>query len=811
MAASFFQDVRYASRGFCRSPGFLAVSLLVIALGTGANTAIFSIIDAVILRPLPYRDPQRLAAVWETAKNFDARTLSSRRDLAAWQRGNRTFERLAGFRWWQFSQTGLAQAQKTPGEMVTIDFFPTLGVSAFRGRLFITSDLTGGPVAVIGYGLWQSQFGGGDAVGRRLILDGKPYQIIGILPRGFQFYPSDTSIWTLLTPSSDYYRICPPLSHGLAVVGRLRGAAPARMASADLAGIRRALEEKEPELLTNVGVNVVPLQEEFAALAGNLRPALLVLFVSVGFVLLITCANVANLLLGKAAKEQKEIALRAALGCSRWHLIRRMLAESLLLSCSGTAIGTGLAWGALYWFHRAAPIEMPPAAAVALDLRVLLFTAAMAIATGVACGFIPAVQASLVDINGVLKESGRASRGLRSRRVRHALVAAEVAISLILLSAAALLMESFVRLRAEKPGFRTDHAVRMSVDFPENVYPRHEQRLALASRILDRIASLPGVQPAFTSDPIGELLMVEGRPIVSASEAVAISGQIVTPEYFGIMGVPPVRGRLFDSHDDEHGPKVALINRELARRYFGGEDPLGKRIAFGDASDHTGWMTIAGIVGNTRHISFFNDMEWETAPLAFVPLRQSTAEYSVYLNIVARGDPARYTDMRALLEQVRGKVSEADPNLPVYRARSMEEDVYMSVDRPRFRALLLACFALLALVLASVGLYGVLSQAVTQQTQEIGIRMAVGAMPGDVLRMVVLRGVALATLGVGFGIAGSLMLSRILASMLYGVSANNPLTLVAVSVAMVAVAALASFVPAWRATRVDPVRALRHH
>jgi len=812
MTGGLSRDIRYAIRGFSRSPGFTVVALLVLALGAGANTAIFSITNAVLLRPLPFRDPGRLVAIWESSKTLDPKTMISPRDLEAWRSRNQSFEALAGYRPWEYSWTGIADARKVTGEIVTLDFFRGLGVLPARGRVFDARDMTGPAGVVISDIFWKTQLGGvDDVLGRSLTLDGKPHTIIGVMPPGFSFQPPRATLWTLFTPSSDFYRLCPPLEHGFLLFGRLRPGITPVTARTDLLRIRRALEETEPEFITNADVLVTPLQEDLAALEGDLRPALLTLFAAVVFVLLIACANVANLMLGRAAERQKEIALRTALGCGRWRMMRHMLTESLLLSTTGTAMGTLLAWASLYWFRHAAPFPLPAGADIRLDLPVLLFTVLLAIGSGIVFGFLPAFKASLLDLNSVLRESGRSSRGLRSQRARNLLVVSEVALSLMLLVAAGLVIESFVRMRTEPLGFRTDHMVSMSVDFPENVYPKPEQRMALLDRILDRLRGLPGVEPAFTCSAVREILLVEGRGMPRSPAAyIMIDGEFITPAYFHILGVPLLRGRYPDAQDDERGEKVVVVNQELARRYFGGSDPIGQRIAFGEPSDHTAWMKIVGIVGSTRRISAFNDMEWETAAMAFVPLRQAEPVYSVFLHVIARADASRYPDPHRLLGDVRAGVHSVDANLPVYRARTMEEQVYQSAEGPRFRAVLLGGFALLAMILAAVGLYGVISQAVVQRTQEIGIRMAIGAMPGDVQRMVVRRGLLLAGIGVLLGIFGSLMLSRLLASMLYGVTATNPVTLATVSLMMLVVAVLASWVPAYRATRIDPMQTLRH-
>jgi putative ABC transport system permease protein len=381
----------------------------------------------------------------------------------------------------------------------------------------------------------------------------------------------------------------------------------------------------------------------------------------------------------------------------------------------------------------------------------------------------------------------------------------------MLLASASLVIESFIRLRTEPLGFRIDHVVRMSVDFPEKVYPKPEQRAALQDRILDRLRGLPGVEPAFTCSEIREILLVDGQPMPpSPASYVMIDGEFVTPSYFRILGLPLVRGRFPDASDADHAEKVAAINLEMATRYFGGTDPIGQHIAFGEPRDHTAWMKIVGIVGSTRRISPFNDMALETTAMAFVPLRQAEPIYSVFLHLIARADESHYPSSSRFLADVRTVVRDVDANLPVYRARTMEEQVYEAAEGPRFRAVLLACFALLAVVLAAVGLYGVVSQAVVQQTREIGIRMAIGAMPGDVQRMVVRRGLMMAGTGVALGLCGSLMLSRLLASLLYGVRATNPITLGAVSLVLILIAVVASWVPAMRATRVDPVQTLRH-
>ena len=812
MIGALSQDIRYAVRGFARSPGFTAVALLVLTLGAGANTAIFSITNAVLLRPLPFREPGRLVAIWESAKNLDPRTMISPRDLEAWQERNRSFESLAGYRSWEYSWTGISDARKVTGEIVTLGFFAGLGVPPARGRLFDSRDMNGPAGVVISDTFWKTQLGGAeDVLGRSLILDGTAHTVIGVMPPGFQFQPPRATLWTLFTPSSDYYRNCQPLMHGFLAFGRMRPGVTPAAARTDLLRIRRALEETEPEFITAANVSVTPLQEDLAALEGDLRPALLTLFAAVVFVLLIACANVASLMLGRAAERQNEIALRAALGCGRWRMMRHMLTESVLLSTVGTALGAMLAWGGLYWFRRAAPFPLPAGADIRMDLPVLLFTVSLALGTGIVFGFLPAFKAARLDLSGVLKEGEKSSRGLRSQRARSLLVVAEVALSLILLASAALVIESFVRLRTEPLGFRTDHTVSMAVDLPENVYSKPEQRLALLDRILDRLRGLPGVEPAFTSGAVREVLLVESRPMpTSPSAYVMIDGEFTTPAYFRILGVPLLSGRYPDQRDGEHGEKVAAVNQELARRYFSGEDPIGQRIAFGEPGDHTAWMKIVGIVGSTRRISAFNDMELETAAMAFVPLRQAEPMYSVYLRVIARADASRYPDSRRLLSDVRSGIRDIDSNVPVYRARTMEEQVYKAAEGPRFRAILLGGFALLAVILAAVGLYGVISQAVVQRTREIGIRMAIGAMPGDVQRMVVRRGLMLAITGVAFGVCGSLALSRLLASLLYGVGATNPRTLAAVSVLMLAVAVLASWLPARRATRIEPVRTLRH-
>ena len=810
MAGTFSQDIRQSLRGFARSPGFTAVALLVLALGAGANTAIFSIVDAVLLRPLPFREPERLVAIRENTKS-DPKVLLSPRDLDAWQHRSSTFENVVGYRPWEYGWTGMGDARKVTGEIVTLNFFRTLGVAPARGRLFAESDRNGPLGVVISDSFWRTWFGAAaDVLGRTLILDGKPHVVIGILPPEFQFQPPRAMFWTPFTPSSDFYRICPPLEHGFFAFGRLRPNATPEAARTDLLRIRRALEETEPEYIAGAGVMVRPLQEEFAAIEGDLRPALLTLFAAVVFVLLIGCANIASLLLGRAASRQKEIALRAALGCGRWRMMRHMLTESLLLSTAGTALGGLVAWAAVFWFRRAAPIQLPAAADVRIDMSVLLFTAALALGTGLVFGLLPALKASRLDLTGILKET-RSSRGLRSQRTRSFLVIVEVASSLVLLSAASLLIESFVRLRHEPLGFRTDHAAIMSIDFPENVYKDPAQRRILIRRILDRIGGLPGVDASVTSGAMPEILLVENRPMpASSAEYELISGEFSTPGYFHILGVPLLRGRYPDERDKERGERVAVINQELARRYFPGQDPLGQRIAFGEPKDHTGWAKIVGIVGGTRQISPTNDMKWETTPVAYAPLAQADDVYTIFLQIVAHGDASRYPDAHRLLNDVRSRVRDVDINVPIYRAHTMDEQVFQYASGPRFRAILLGGFALLAVILAAVGLYGVISQAVVQQTREIGIRMAIGARPRDVERMVVQRGLVLALIGVLFGISGSLMLAPLLASMLYGVTASSPLTLAAVSGLLLAVAVLASWLPALRATRVDPVQTLRY-
>ncbi len=799
----FRQDSIYAWRKLRKSPGFTFIAMLTLALGIGANTAIFSVVNAVLLRSLPYENPDRLVRVISIRRGKNS--AMSYQDFIDFRAQNRSLAGIAALSNdpMHLTAVGADPIRVTIGR-ATANIFSVLGVRAQLGRTFAPDeDLpTARKVVILGDAIWRSRFNADRGIiGRSITLDGNDYTVIGVMPSGIE-YPDDIQIWRALMPE----QLDAPEhrgAHYLESIGRLKPSAAFTAAESDLVGVAKRLEQQYPESNAGRGIRFRLLRDQ---IVGSTRKPLYVLLGAVGFVLLIACANVANLFLVRAASRGSEIAIRTALGAGRTRLVRQLVTESMLLALGGGAAGVALAWWGTAALVRLGP-SIPRLNEVRIDGTVLAFTALITLATGFVFGLLPALQSSTPDLAGALRAGSRGTRTHRgSRRVRSAIVVTEVALAVMLLTGAALLIQSFVHLQAVDPGFRPENVATFSIELPDKKYPEEKQQRALASRLEERMRHLAGVQSAaiVAGRPFGgwdaqTSMQVVGKPPLPPGQAPIIHLRMATADYFKTMGIPIVRGRPFTDADRGGGLHVAIVSQENARRYFPGEDPIGKRITtgFSNAEGDFGGEIVA-VVGDVKEAGLDANVE----PATYFPLDQAPMNLlSVVLRTTANPSSI-FTAARAELRQI-------DPDLPFSGAMTMEASVASSVAGPRFYTLLLGIFAAVALALAGVGLYGVIAYAVSQRTHEIGIRIALGASRDSVLRMVVAQGLGLTVIGVAIGIIFAAIVTRVMSSLLFGVSSTDPLTFAAVGVILVVIAMLASAVPARRAARVDPVVALR--
>jgi putative ABC transport system permease protein len=788
-----------------KKPAFASLAVLALALGIGANSAIFSVINAVIIRPLPYPDADRLVWVWDTQPQLD-RAPSSLADFVDWREQNQSFEYMAAYQDGNmFFDRGEGNEEIHVG-LVTPDMFSLMKVSPVLGRTFTDEETRPGHFRVIllSYSLWKQRFASDEnVIGQTVSLSGFPYTIIGVMPAGFGF-PNQAMLWRPFP--IDPNRI-DRASHFLKVVARLKSNVALDQAQAEMSAIAGRLAEAFPEKIAGHGVKLESLHE---VLIGNIRPLLFVLLAAVGFVLLIACANVANLLLARAASRQKEIALRCALGASRARIIRQLLTESVMLAIAGGALGLALSvWGVQALTSLGAD-NIPRAQEIGLDWWVVGFTFSISILTGIVFGLAPALQVSNPDLNETLKESGRTTAGAHSGRVRSLLVIAEVALSLVLLIGAGLMIKSLHRLNEVKPGFNPDKLLTMGVTLLSSRYPEDQQVVALYQQLLERLGSAPGAESvgAISELPLAgnnsnDYFTIEGRPAIAKEEQPLVEYRVITPDYFKSMGIPLLGGRDIALTDTKQTPNVVVINESFARRHFPDEDAIGHRLKLqGQQRDP---LLIVGIVGDVHHFG----LDEKPTPEAYVPylqdpLRDDSYARSMTLVVRTKSDPG------ALAGAFRSEALAVDKSLPVYSIKSMSEYMRDSLSQRRLNMMLLGIFAAVALVLAAVGIYGVLSYTVSQRTHEIGIRMAVGARPSDILKLVVRQAMQMALAGVALGLLASFALTRLMASLLFGVSATDPATFALISIILTGVALAACFVPARRATKVDPMIALRY-
>ena len=803
---TLWKDLRFGVRTLAKSPGFAAVAVLTLALGVGATTAIFSVVNALLLRPLPFKDLDRLVAVWEAvpAQGVERNEISEPNYLD-WRAQSSSFEHLAVYSWWSVNVSGVETPERVQGFQVSPNFFDALGARAALGRTFLPEEEQPGKdrVVILSDGYWRSRFAADPAiVGKTLTLNGIGRTVVGVMPKGFD-YPTGGEMWSPYR--FDPANTSPRYAHFLLGVGRLRAGVTREQAEAELGGVAARLEQQYPE--TNAGrrVAVRPL---LADTVRQYRPMLLLMLAAVGFVLLIACANVANLLLARAASRSREMAIRAALGAGRLRILRQLLTESLMLALAGGGLGVLLAvWGVdliAALFPSDFVRYIPGWGQIGVDRRALLFTLAVSLAAGVLFGLAPALRASRADLNDALKEGGKAG-GAERNRLRSLLVVAEVALSLVLLAGAGLMLRSFVRLLEVKPGFDPERVLVAELILPRARYREDAQAVEFYSRLREGVGGLPGVRSAALTSfiPLAGSnattgFTVEGQPRPPHGQEPEANYRAVTPGYFSTMRIPLVGGRAFDEGDAAGAERVCVVNEALARKYFPGEDPLGRYVRGEGGTPEAQLKRIVGVVGDVRH-----NLDEDPKPEIYFPEAQDASRSMV---LVARAD----ADPLSLAPAVRAQVQALDRDLPVYNVRTMDQVRAESIFRQRFSVVLLGIFAALALALASVGLYGVISYTVTQRTHEIGVRMALGAQGGDVLRMVVRQGMAHVAVGVGAGLAGSLLLTRVMAGLLYGVSATDPATFAGVSLLLAAVALAACLVPARRAAKVDPIKALRY-
>jgi len=801
---AIFKDMRYGVRSLGKHPGFTAVAVITLALGIGANTAIFSVVNAVLLKPLPFSDPERLVWVWDTHPQL-AKIPTSLPDFLGWKEQNRSFEHLAAFTSGKMFVDAGDGTTDTPIALVTPELFSVFQVSPILGRTFTEEETLPGRfrVAVLSHAMWQSRFGSDPNVTARTIqLNGAAYTIIGVMPPGFS-YPDRAELWRPLP--IDPAKLDPG-PHYLKVVGRLKPGVTLAQAQADMSIIAARLSQQNREKNAGHGVKLERLTN---VVVGDIGLALYVLLGAVGFVLLIACANLANLMLARVGARQKEIAVRTALGASRLRIVRQLLIESIMLAIVGGLVGLLLAFWAVSWVVSLSADTIPRVHEISVDPRVAGFTLLVSVLTGLLFGLAPAIQVSRPDLTDALKESGRSTAGLRRNRLRSTLVVSEVALSLVLLVGAGLMIRSFAKLNQVDPGFKPAQVMTLGVSLLRTKYPEDEQVAQAYSQILEHAAAVPGVESVaaisdlpLTGSNISDSFTIEGRPPIAKETEPSTEYHIVTPRYFESMGIPLLSGRDFAQNDTRQSPNVVVINDVFARRHFVGENPLGHRLKLqGQERDP---LVIIGVVGNVRQLG----LDERLTPELYVPLLQDplSPDYQRSMTLVVRSK----SDPGAIAGSLRAAVTSVDKSLPVYELKPMTEHLRDSLARRRFNLILLTVFSCVALALAAVGIYGVISYGVTQRTHEMGIRMALGAKPRDVLSLVVRQAMLLALGGVGIGLLASWALTRLMKGLLFSVSVTDPMTFVAIAVLMTLIALLACLIPALRATRVDPLVALRY-
>ena len=812
---TLLNDIRYAFRSLLKRPGFVALAVITLALGIGANTAIFSVVNATLLRPLPFKDPERVVMLWgflpKMAQTADQLPASSG-NFVSLRDQNHSFENLSAFRSWNWQLTGGGEPELLQGARVSADFFSAVGVSPALGRAFTAEeDLPNrAPVAIISHALWQRHFAGDkNAIGKTLTLTGQNVMVVGVMPSGFQFpgganmipglqFALDNDIWMPLALTDEDKQRQGNLN--LALIGRLKTGVSPSQAQTEI----RAIQQTLPLGTIGYTINVLPLHQQ---MVGKIRKLLLVLLATVAFVLLIACANIANLLLARATSRQKEIAIRAALGAGRARIIRQLLTESLLLSLMGGTLGLLLAvWGNSLLVSLI-PRDIPRIHDVSVDGRILAFTLLVSFVTGLVFGLAPALQASKLDLNESLKEGLRGTTtGLRQNRLRGLLVVSEVAMALVLLISATLLIKSFVRLLEVKPGFNPANVLSIEVQLPNlppSRYAKDEEQTAFFQQLTERIKTLPGVEGvgAVLSMPLTGAfestdVILPGSESLSDAERPEADYTTVTPDFFATMQIPLLKGRQFSSEDTKDRPGMIIVNDAFAQRLWPNEGALGKRFTVGFEKEP---REIVGVVGNIKQTS----LDAQTRPAMYLPHLQSP-NAGMTLLVRTTGDPL------GMASAVREQVRAIDKDVPVTHIQTMEQVFAASVAQQRFSMLIVGLFASLALMLATVGIYGVMAYSVAQRSHEIGVRMALGARTGQVLRLILKDGMALALMGVATGLAGAFALTRLITTLLFGVTPNDATTLIAVSLTVLGVALVACYIPARRAAKVDPLVALRY-
>ena len=807
---TIIKDIRYAIRGLLQRPGFTAIALITLALGIGANTAIFSVVNAVLLRPLPFSDPEQLVIVWEDAAFAGfPRNTPAPANYADWKTQNQSFVDMAATAEKSFNITGDGEPERVTAHAVTANFFPLFGVPPLLGRGFTPDeDRPGGnKVAVLSYSLWQTRYGGDrQIINHDILLNGEKFSVVGVMPSGFQFLDKEVRLWVPLALSAE--ELANRGGHYLNIVARLKPGVGLSQAQADMNAVMRRIVNDNPRETFDgkLGAIVIPLRDQ---LVSDARGSLVVLLVAVAFVLLIACANVAGLLLARAVGRRREVALRMALGAGRARVIRQLLTESLLLSLVAGVLGTLLAYWSFSFLQGLVPAEMALSTSLTLDTRILVFTILVSIVTGIVFGLVPALQAARVDLNEALKQGG--TRTTSSGRLRSALIVLEVALSVVLLIGAGLLIQTLFQIFQQYSILKPEKVLTLRTELPRAKAKDPQQRNQFLQQVLERVEHLPGVESAgyTTSIPLSwkggtNGFYPEGLKAPIPGMAYDANHRQVSANYLQTMNIPLRQGRYFDARDNAQAIPVAIVNETMGRQYWPGENALGRRFKLGDPDDKDApWIQIVGVVGDIRQMGLDEPVKAEM----YFPYEQ-IKDQSWYTprDLVIRTS----SETSSLVGAVRQVIREVDPDQPVSNIATMSEVLSTEAAERRMGMIMLVGFAALALLLASLGIYGVLAYFVTQHTSEIGVRQALGATPRNILFLVLKKGMGLTLLGIVIGLAGSFALTRLMSSLLFGVKASDPLTFVTVPLVLGLVALFACLIPARRATRIDPLVALRY-